>query len=148
MKDSLVQGFEVPKFYIIPDNKYDFIDGITLMEIEFPIYYNFFFKKTKTTFICQKQFKQTVLNIFQETLLGPKCFKSFHNDFVNQEEVFDIEKELQHFAKNPFKKGEKFELESFIEFIFYDKKNQAVIQDENNKSVIKIVKKKNTYNIY
>jgi len=52
------------------------------MEIEFPIYYNFFFKRKKTVFICEESFKNQILKIFRETLLGPSDYTDFYEDFV------------------------------------------------------------------
>ncbi len=44
VKDSIITGVDVPEYYMIPKNRFNFEDGISLVEIEFPIYYNFFLK--------------------------------------------------------------------------------------------------------
>ena len=49
-----MSGVAVPEYYIIPKERFDFEDGMSLVEIEFPVYYNFFLKKRKTTLICDK----------------------------------------------------------------------------------------------
>jgi hypothetical protein len=45
VKDSIANNFEVAEFFIIPNDQFDFINGMSLMELEFPVYYNFFFKR-------------------------------------------------------------------------------------------------------
>ena len=155
VKDSLALGIEVPEYYIIPEEKFNFEDGISLVEIEFPIYYNFFFKKKKTVFICTEDLRLKVLTIFRETLLGPENFDEFEKDFVNGYKAQpDIVKELKHFAKNPFSPGTNLNLEMFIEFVIFNKKNEAILQkkinfEEEEKLIqIKIESKKSGYFIY
>lgn len=155
VKDSLMLGIDVPLYYIIPEEKFNFEDGISLVEIEFPIYYNFFFKKKKTIFICTEELKLKILTIFRETLLGPENLDDFDKDFIDgYKGIPDIKKELEHFAKNPFVPGTKLSLELFIEFVIFDKKNEArlekIINFKNEEKLIqiKIELKKSGYFIY
>ncbi len=68
---------------------------MSLMELEFPVYYNFFFKRKKTTIICEEEMIHKIKLIFQETLNGPKDLSNFKDDFVNNYKAIpDIEKEL------------------------------------------------------
>lgn len=64
VKDSMSKGFNVPEYYIIPENQFDYANGMSFMEIEFPVYYNFFMKRMKTTLICDKETKKAILTIF------------------------------------------------------------------------------------
>lgn len=69
------------------------------MDIEFPVYYNFFFLKKKTTLICDEKMKKTIRAIFQETLLGPKDYSDFMNDFTTDYSAIpDMKKETDYFA--------------------------------------------------
>ena len=83
VKDSIANNFEVAEFFIIPNDQFDFISGMSLMELEFPVYYNFFFKRKKTTIICEDDMINKIKLIFQETLNGPKDLSNFKDDFVN-----------------------------------------------------------------
>ena len=122
VKDSLSLGIPVPEYYIIPKEKFDWTDGISLMEFEFPVYYNFFLRKqNKTKLICDIETMEQIRMIFQETLLGPLSFKDFKNDFIKDYEAIpDMEKELAYFAKNPFIKGTQYKFDQFIEFLLFD----------------------------
>mmetsp|Transcript_30239 Transcript_30239/g.27548 ORF Transcript_30239/g.27548 Transcript_30239/m.27548 type:complete len:109 (+) Transcript_30239:38-364(+) len=45
VKDHMVNGFEVPTYFILPTNRFDRKLGINVAEFEFPAYYNFFLKQ-------------------------------------------------------------------------------------------------------
>lgn len=102
------------------------------MEFEFPVYYNFFIrKKTKTKLICDWKTKQDINSIFQETLLGPKDFTTFHRDFwEDYKAVPDMPRELAHFAVNPFNPKEPLKIEMFIDFIIFDSNGRVKIDRE------------------
>ena len=69
LKDSMKVGLPVPEYYIIPDKTFDWNDGTSVMEFEFPVYYNFFMRKqNRTKLICDYQTAQNIKVIFQETL--------------------------------------------------------------------------------
>lgn len=123
LKDSMKMGFSVPEYYIIPDKTFDWNDGISLMEFEFPVYYNFFLRKqNKTKLICDAKTGQNIKSIFQETLLGPKDLSNLAADFVpGYRAAPDLRKELDYFARNPFVPGKKYEFGDFVElFILND----------------------------
>ena len=122
VKDSLSIGEQVPEYFIVPQERFNWTDGITLMEFEFPMFFNFFIKKQqRTKLICDAETVKNIKEIFQETLLGPKTFPDFLEEFnEGYLSVPDIVKELAYFAKNPFKPSEVLSLEHFIEFILLD----------------------------
>jgi len=131
VKDTFLIEGGVPEYYIIPSQKFDWQDGINFMEFEFPVYCNFFIKKkVKTKLICTQETKKKIEIIFQETLLGPKDLSKFSNDFwENYKVIPDIQKELKHFAVNPFNPSQKLTLDLFIDFIIFDNKMKAEISD-------------------
>ena len=45
IKDTMVFPKNVPNIFVLPQNMFNWIKGISIAEIEFPIYYNFFLKK-------------------------------------------------------------------------------------------------------
>lgn len=157
LKDSLNQGFSVPEYYIIFKRKFDFADGINLMEFEFPVYYNFFLRKqNRTKMICDRHTRQQILEIFQETLLGPKDLSRFHEDFIEgYEAIPSIKKELEYFAKNPFNQTQPLTADLLIEFILFDDENiaefsKAIKNDagEEEKITIKIHQTEGFFHLY
>jgi CRP-like cAMP-binding protein/phosphoribosyl 1,2-cyclic phosphodiesterase len=152
VKDSMSLGLPVPEFYIIPREKFDWNDGISLMEFEFPVYYNFFLRKqNKTKIICDKETSDQIRIIFQETLLGPSSFPDFDREFVKDYKGKpNIRKELQYFARNPFIPNAHYEFNQFIEFHTFDAKNQVLISTKVDDKVneVRIVKKDDMFSIY
>jgi hypothetical protein len=146
VKDTFLIEGGVPEYYIIPSQKFDWQDGINFMEFEFPVYCNFFIKKkVKTKLICTEETKKKIEIIFQETLLGPKDLSKFSNDFwENYKGIPNIEKELKHFAVNPFNPSQKLTLDLFIEFIIFDNKMKAEISDTiqvNEEEYLELIEK-------
>ena len=116
------------------------------MEFEFPVYCNFFIKKkVKTKLICTEQTKKKIEIIFQETLLGPKDLSKFSNDFwENYKGIPQIDKELKHFAVNPFNPTQKLSVDLFIEFIIFNKKMKAELNKEievNEEEYLEMIEK-------
>ena len=146
VKDTFLIEGGVPEYYIIPSQKFDWQDGINFMEFEFPVYCNFFIKKkVKTKLICTEQTKKKIEIIFQETLLGPKDLSKFSNDFwENYKGIPQIDKELKHFAVNPFNPTQKLSVDLFIEFIIFDKKMKAELNKEievNEEEYLEMIEK-------
>lgn len=140
LKDSMKMGFTVPEYYIIPDKTFDWNDGISLMEFEFPVYYNFFLRKqNKTKIICDAKTAQNVRTIFQETLLGPKDLSNTAADFVKGYKAQpDLRKELDYFAKNPFAPGKKYEFDNFVEIFAFNEKNAVTIEKKVDEKTVRV----------
>lgn len=153
VKDALNTGIQVPEYYIIPEEKFDLNDGISLMDFEFPVYYNFFLcNRNKTKIICDAETKERIEIVFQETLLGPSNFSDFAEEFDDPEDMPNIVKELAHFSSNPFNLSEKLHASLFIEFLIWDKKNSVTIKKHipsiNKDIEVKIIKEVETYDIF
>lgn len=130
VKDSLNLGFEIPQYYVIPSSRWDKMFHMSVAEFEFPAYFNFFVKKKKITLICTKEAKKAIRVIFRETLLGPKKFEGFDEEFfAGYKGKPDILKELAHFSKNPFNHNLPLTVSSLLDFIIFDengKKKQQI----------------------
>lgn len=157
IKDSINQGLEVPEYFIIAESRFDFEDGISLMEFEFPVYFNFFLRKQrKTKIICDRSTEAQIRLIFQETLLGPRDFSKFSQDFAEGYKARpDIERELAHFARNPFVPGEPLTVDLLIEFVLFDRDSHAVIEgvphdagSSKEPVRVRIVRKRDNFYLY
>jgi hypothetical protein len=127
IKDSMNVEGGVAEYYIVPEHRFDWKDGINFMEFEFPVYYNFFLRgRQKTKLICDQKTMQDIKAVFQETLLGPQDFSRFHRDFwEGYKAIPDMPKELKHFAVNPFEPDQPLEVDMFIDFVLFNDKGVA-----------------------
>ncbi len=100
IKDTMGMPKGVPQIFVLTDELFNWLKGISIAEIEFPIYYNFFLKKRRTTIICrEKQFEQ-MKEVLQESLFGPKEFDITGDfDLDSGRSVPDIKMEMDYFRK-------------------------------------------------
>lgn len=157
LKDSINQGVSVPEYYVISRHRFDYNDGISLMEFEFPVYYNFFLRKqNRTKLICDVETMEQIKTIFQETLLGPVDLTNFQDDFAEDYKAIpDIAKEIEHFSRNPFNQTQTMTIDLLLEFILFDENNHAKIskkvknedgEDENVE--VRVVRKGDNFYVY
>ena len=54
IKDTMHLESGVPQIFVLADEMFSWIKGISVGEIEFPLYYNYFLRNRKTLIICRK----------------------------------------------------------------------------------------------
>ncbi len=72
IKDTMRLPKGVPQYFVLPQELFNWIKGISVGEIEFPLYYNFFIKKKKTFILCRQEQFERIKRVLQESLFGPK----------------------------------------------------------------------------
>ncbi len=72
IKDTMTFEKGVPKVFVLTQDLFNWIKGISVAEIEFPMYYNFFIKKRKTLVVCTKDQHSMMRRVLQEALFGPR----------------------------------------------------------------------------
>ncbi len=73
IKDVMSMKLDVPVMYVLPQELFDRLRGLSIAEFEFPSYYNFFLLKRKCRLgIENRSIERRVRAIFQETLFGPR----------------------------------------------------------------------------
>ena len=80
IKDSMILLKDVPQIFVITEELFNWLKGISIAEIEFPIYYNFFINKRKTLIICRKNQYTQIKRVLQESIFGPE-FMTIKNDY-------------------------------------------------------------------
>jgi len=71
IKDPMNLGLEVPKFYIVPRERFNLKLGINMCEVEFPAYFNFFIKQSCLHLVLTEEEEKLVRKVIDETLEGP-----------------------------------------------------------------------------
>lgn len=71
IKDSMHLPCGVPQIFVLPNEFFNWTKGISVAELEFPIYYNFFFKRKKTFIICSETQFHIFKKVLREAIFGP-----------------------------------------------------------------------------
>jgi CRP-like cAMP-binding protein len=99
IKDTMNLPGSVPEVFVLPRELFNWKKGINLSDMEFPIYYNYFFRNKKTLIICQREQAGRLIRALQEALFGPK-------DLIISEDILrlenkngypDLQREFDHF---------------------------------------------------
>ncbi len=84
---------------------FDIQRGISLADMEFPVYYNFFQSGGKTIIICTEEQRKRLQMILRESLFGPEKLEPAY-----------LESEIRYFRNNPFNPGHQMNLSDLVQF--------------------------------
>ena len=71
IKDTMKLPEGVPQVFVLPKQLFSAEKGISLGELEFPIYFNFFIRKKKTTIVCTREQGRRLIRVLREAVFGP-----------------------------------------------------------------------------
>jgi CRP-like cAMP-binding protein/phosphoribosyl 1,2-cyclic phosphodiesterase len=115
IKDSMFLPNGVPQIFVLPSKFFNWIKGISVAEVEFPLYYNFFLKQRKTYIICQKEQYPRFITGLTEALFGPQKIH-IAEDFPEgypAEKLPPIENEVAYFRGS-------LNVSDLVEFIIFE----------------------------
>lgn len=119
IKDTLESDLGVPRTFILPPDMFSLEAGFSLAELEFPIYYNFFFKSQTIRVICTREQQKRVLTVLKEAVFGPELV-DFEREFVNGAQTPgypDLAAEMTNFKTIPVNGTVRpLEVDDVIEF--------------------------------
>ncbi len=72
IKDALAAGLEVPATFVMPQTWFARKRGVTVAELEFPAYYNYFLRGRRVTAVCDEAGRARIRAILRESLFGPQ----------------------------------------------------------------------------
>lgn len=100
IKDTMFFEKKTPQVFVLPKRCFHIDKGISVAELEFPIYYNFFFRGgTKTIVVCTPEQRDQLKIVLSESLMGPAEL-DLASEFVDGEKSYgfpDIKREMAHF---------------------------------------------------
>jgi CRP-like cAMP-binding protein len=101
LKDTIFLPLGVPKIFILPMEHFDPKQGMSVAEIEFPIYYNFFLKKSKTKIYVSSDHIKNMEIVLNEAVFGPKDV-DVKDEVVMTENAYvpDLKSEMEFFRNN------------------------------------------------
>ncbi|HRP70406.1 MAG TPA: cAMP/cGMP-dependent 3',5'-cyclic-AMP/GMP phosphodiesterase, partial [Turneriella sp.] len=97
IKDTMFLPEGVPTVFVLPEHFFNWRKGISVAELEFPIYYNFFLKKRKTILICNREQFLRFKTVFNESVFGPKEL-DVAQDYMEGLEVPQLKREMKFFS--------------------------------------------------
>ncbi len=114
IKDTMALPRSSPQIFVLPNKFFDKYKGISVAEMEFPLYYNHFLRQRKTFVVCTEEQKEQLTIVLRESVFGPEHV-DLRSEYVENEDTFgfpDMQAEMDHFRGNR-------ELEDLIEFVVF-----------------------------
>ena len=102
IKDSMHLEKDVPEIICLPKHFFSRDKGISVAEVEFPIYYNFFLKQRKTKLICNQSQIEIFRQVIKEALFGPKSFDLAQDFPEGHKDIPKIAEEMASFVNFTF----------------------------------------------
>jgi CRP-like cAMP-binding protein len=115
IKDTMNFEKKTPLVFVLPNKFFHVEKGISVAELEFPIYYNFFLRKKKTYIICTSDQKDQLTTVLKESLMGPDIV-DLASEYIDGENTFgfpDMEKEMAYFRSYK-------SLDEVVEFLIFE----------------------------
>ena len=98
IKDTMVMPVGTPQIFVLPFDHFDPSMGISMAEIEFPSYYNFFLKKRKVVVYVHPDHVDDLRTVFREAFVGPdRVDVSSEIERIEGYYVPDIKAEMEYF---------------------------------------------------
>ena len=121
IKDSMAMGLPLPDVFVVPPDLFDRRRGLTLAEIEFPAYFNYFVLKRRARLIVEREETAARLRtVFRESLFG-SGIKAQDDEFADsypKELRPDFQRETDHFRRGPT--GKCQDVDDLVEFCVMD----------------------------
>ncbi|MCG9876316.1 MAG: cAMP/cGMP-dependent 3',5'-cyclic-AMP/GMP phosphodiesterase [Leptospiraceae bacterium] len=115
IKDTMDFEKKTPLVFVLPNKFFHVEKGISVAELEFPIYFNFFLRKKKTYIICTPEQKEQLTTVLKESLMGPENV-DLASEYIDGEDSFGFPDMVAEMA---FFRSYKT-LEDVVEFILFD----------------------------
>jgi len=71
IKDTMLLPSSVPQIFVLASRLFSPTKGISLAELEFPIYFNFFLQKRKTLIVALPEQAERLEQVLKESIYGP-----------------------------------------------------------------------------
>jgi CRP-like cAMP-binding protein/phosphoribosyl 1,2-cyclic phosphodiesterase len=145
IKDTLAIMGEVPDTFVLPNRLFSSERGVSLADIEFPAYYNYFLKNRPIRVIGQTHQIETILNVLNEAVLGP-THVSVHREYpfgINNELVPDLRAEMEHLRAHDLSGKRKMELSDIAVGLPWGPTNRVpfgtLALERSNKGTLRVV---------
>jgi CRP-like cAMP-binding protein len=98
IKDTMLMTCGVPNIFVLPYEHFDASRRISMAEIEFPIYYNYFLKQRKAHIFVNPDHVENLKTMLHEAIFGPETMDiASEVEMVPGAHVPDLKREMAHF---------------------------------------------------
>jgi len=126
IKDVLAQRLEVPSVIVLPATWFSKSRGLTVAEVEFPVYYNYFVLGRRVTFVCTAEGSARLEAILRESLFGPEAADPLdYEPSVPPRMRADLVAEARWFRRKGGDPDDPIRLEEVVGFAIYDERGVA-----------------------
>lgn len=114
IKDTMLLPRSAPQIFVLPIHFFHLEKGISVAELEFPIYYNHFLRQKKTYIVCTREQREQLIIVLKESVFGPEIIdlRSEYIDGENSVGFPDMAAEVEHFRGNR-------ELDDLVKFVIF-----------------------------
>ncbi len=127
IKDTMAREPGVPQTYLLPDFLFDVPRGVSVAELEFPLYYNYYIRQQKLRFLCRPDQFRPVVRVLREAIFGPARLHlaEEYPQGADTPGFPDLEAEMREYKRQ----GDRLlRLRDMVEPIILDQHGQAVLQ--------------------
>ncbi len=102
IKDTMLLPASVPQIFVLPVRLFNPEKGISLSELEFPIYYNYFLKQRRTTIVATDEQARRLVRVLQESVFGPEQMDLAADAPDERTMLPDLRPEMEHYRSFGF----------------------------------------------
>lgn len=148
IKDTIKILGDVPDTFVIPNKMFFAERGISMADIEFPVYFNYFVKRKAMKVIGSKRQLDTVLKVVSEALLGPKEINLTREYpyWIPKDQIPNLRSEMEYLRPVSLSGNRRAELSDMINAIAWGPDNRVPFNGialERTKSTLRVVDGRN-----
>ncbi|MBI3891992.1 MAG: cyclic nucleotide-binding domain-containing protein [Candidatus Wallbacteria bacterium] len=136
IKDTMVLPDGVPQCFVVGPRLFSAERGISLAELEFPAYFNFFVRKRRTIVICRSKQRSLLEQVIGMSLFGPAQVDPIELQRTAADFMPDLGSEMAHFRRNPMMSDQPMMLEDLIELREFDEGSATAVAGDGTTVVL------------
>ena len=124
IKDTMYLPRSTPQIFVLPKLFFHVNKGISVAELEFPIYYNFYLRQKKTYIVCTRDQRDQLITVLNESVFGPELV-DLRSEYPEGEETDgypDMRAEMEHF------RGDR-QLSDLVQFVVFNDDGEVRLND-------------------
>lgn len=124
IKDTMFLPRSTPLIFVLPQKTFHVRKGISVGELEFPLYYNHFLRQKKTYVVCTREQREQLNVVLAESVFGPEIV-DLRSEYADGEDSFgfpDMKAEIEYF------RGGRT-LEDLVHFVIFNDEGKVRINN-------------------